>query len=69
MAAANPGICEFVDLTDRYQQPATHEGRHIVALRISDNVGQIEDEVALRIAFVVEETLELRHVGADIAGG
>lgn len=43
-ASANPTICEFVDLTDRFGAPVTFEGRHIFGVKISDNVTQNEDE-------------------------
>lgn len=49
-AAANfPAICEFVDLTDRYGAPPTFEGRHLYAVKISDNVLADEDEPAVQI--------------------
>ncbi|NOG54502.1 MAG: hypothetical protein HND57_09280 [Planctomycetes bacterium] len=48
-AAAKPSICELVDLTERYQAPTTYEGRHLWAVRISDNVNVDEDESALLI--------------------
>ncbi|UCD63732.1 MAG: carboxypeptidase regulatory-like domain-containing protein [Candidatus Zixiibacteriota bacterium] len=43
-AAAYPSICRLYDLTDYYGLPATYEGNHIYALKISDNVGTDEDE-------------------------
>lgn len=44
-AAANfPSICQVVDLTQRYGTPATAQGRHLYALKISDNVAVDEDE-------------------------
>ena len=48
-AASFPAICEFVDLTARYGTPTTFEGRALVAVKISDNVSQEEDEPALLI--------------------
>jgi hypothetical protein len=39
-----PSICMVVDLTETYGIPATFEGRHIVAVKISDHVDQEEDE-------------------------
>ena len=48
-AAAFPDICQFVDLTDRYQMPATFEGRHLFALKISDNAAIDEHEPAFLI--------------------
>jgi carboxypeptidase T len=44
VAAAYPAICQFVDLTVKYGVAATVEGRHMEALKISDNVGSDEDE-------------------------
>ena len=45
-ASAFPAICEVVDLTARYGVPATFEGRHMFAAKISDNVAQDENEPA-----------------------
>ncbi len=45
-AAAFPSICQVVDLTATYNTPPTFEGRHICAVKISDNVTQIENEPA-----------------------
>ena len=44
-----PTVVQVVDLTIRYGVPATHEGRHIQAVRVSDHVGQEEDEPTLLI--------------------
>jgi hypothetical protein len=44
--ATFPSICRVVDLTETYGTPATSEGRHIVAVKISDQVTQDEDEPA-----------------------
>ncbi len=41
-----PAIAKRVDLTEFLSQPTTHEGRHIYALKVSDNVEQDEDEPA-----------------------
>jgi len=41
-----PSICRVVDLTEKYGTPATFEGRHIIAVKISDHVTQDEDEPA-----------------------
>ncbi|MEO6711673.1 MAG: M14 family zinc carboxypeptidase, partial [Planctomycetota bacterium] len=47
LAASNhPSICQLVDLTQRYGTPATVQGRHLYALKISDNVLVEEDEPA-----------------------
>jgi carboxypeptidase T len=49
IADANPTIAQMVDLTDTYQAPPTAEGRHLFALRISDNIELDEDEPAMLI--------------------
>jgi carboxypeptidase T len=49
IAAANPSIARVVDVTATYNTPATVEGRHLYALKISDNVAQDEDEPAMLI--------------------
>ncbi len=41
-----PDICQLVDLTETYETPTTVEGRHLFALKISDNVLLDEDEPA-----------------------
>ena len=41
-----PSICKLYDLTTMYDAPPTYEGRHIYAVKISDNVNQDEDEPA-----------------------
>jgi hypothetical protein len=48
-AAAYPSICQFVDLTAKYGLAPTYEGRHMYALKISDNVGLEEDEPAFAL--------------------
>jgi hypothetical protein len=48
-AAAFPAICQVVDLTATYGTPATFEGRHVFACKISDNVGSTEDEPAVMV--------------------
>lgn len=45
-AASFPEICLMVDLTETYGTPTTIEGRHLYALKISDNVLLDEDEPA-----------------------
>ena len=47
IAAAYPAIARLVDITESYSTPPTVEGRHLFALKISDNVGVNEDEPAL----------------------
>lgn len=48
-ATAHPDICEFVDLTATLGTPTTYEGRHMYAVKISDNVAEEEDEPAVLI--------------------
>ncbi len=43
-AAAYPSICKVYDLTNTYNVSTTYEGRHIYAIKISDNVSEDEDE-------------------------
>ena len=50
VAAAYPSICQFVDVTATYGTSPTWEGRHIHALKISDNVGMEEDETSFFVA-------------------
>jgi hypothetical protein len=45
-AASFPNICKVVDLTATYGTPATAQGRHMFAVKISDNVNADEDEPA-----------------------
>ncbi len=49
IAAAHPEIAQVVDLTAAYGAPLTFEGRHLYALRISDNVAVDEDEPAMLV--------------------
>jgi len=46
LAESYPALCRFVDLTETYGVPTTFEGRHMHAVRISDNVDVDEDEPA-----------------------
>lgn len=39
-----PSICKVYDLTTWYNLPPTYEGRHLYAIKISDNVALDEDE-------------------------
>lgn len=39
-----PDIAKVINLTETYNAPTTFEGRHIYILKISDNVGEDEDE-------------------------
>ncbi|MBL9030702.1 MAG: carboxypeptidase regulatory-like domain-containing protein [Phycisphaerae bacterium] len=43
-AATYPAICQVVNLTTTYGTPATAQGRHLFAAKISDNVAANEDE-------------------------
>lgn len=47
--SAYPAICQLVDLTAMLGTPATVEGRHLYAMKISDNVGSDEDEPAMLV--------------------
>jgi carboxypeptidase T len=49
IASTYPAIAEVVDLTATYNTPPTAEGRHMYALKISDNVSVDEDEPAMLI--------------------
>jgi len=49
IAAAHPAIAQLVDITATYDTPPTAEGRHLYALKISDNVAVDEDEPAMLI--------------------
>jgi carboxypeptidase T len=49
LAAAYPSLVQFVDLTATYGTPATIQGRHLYALKISDNVALDEDEPSMLI--------------------
>ena len=49
IAAAHPAIAQVVDITAVHEMPPTYEGRHLFALKISDNVAADEDEPAVLI--------------------
>src|SRR5213596_2190096 len=49
IASANPSIAQVVDVTATYGTPTTFQGRHLFALKISDNVAVDEDEPAVLI--------------------
>ncbi len=49
LAGSYPRLVQFVDLTDTYGAPATIQGRHLYALKISDNVVIDEDEPSMLI--------------------
>ncbi len=48
-AADYPAICRLVDLSATYDAPPTYGGRHLYAVKISDNVQQEEDEPAFML--------------------
>jgi len=62
-AKRRPDICEVIDLTDRYAVPATFEGRHIFAVRISDHIDEDEAEPAVLIV----ANHHAREIGTPIA--
>jgi len=44
-----PNIAQVIDLTTLYSMPTTEEGRHLFAMKISDNPGVDEDEPAVLV--------------------
>ena len=64
IANAHPTIARFVDLTVEYQTPPTFEGRHLFALKISDNVNVDEDEPAMLIV----GTHHAREINVPVIG-
>jgi hypothetical protein len=44
LALAHPGRARLLDLTAMYGAPTTAQGRSLFALKVSDNVGEDEDE-------------------------
>jgi len=44
LATSYPTLATLIDLTETYDQPVTHDGNHLYALKISDNVDVDEDE-------------------------
>jgi len=64
-AAANyPSICKLVDLTATYGTPPTEEGRHLFAVKISDNVDVDEDEPS----FLIVTTHHAREINTVVVG-
>jgi hypothetical protein len=49
IASTYPAIAQVVDITASYNAPPTFEGRHLFALKISDNVSLDEDEPAMLV--------------------
>jgi hypothetical protein len=49
LASTYPAIAQVVDITATYNTPPTAEGRHLFALKISDNVEVDEDEPAMLV--------------------
>ncbi len=64
IANAHPSIARFVDLTVEYQTPPTFDGRHMFALKISDNVAIDEDEPAMLIV----GTHHAREINVPVIG-
>src|SRR5213592_3864643 len=62
IASANPSISQVVDLTAIYNTPTTFQGRHLFALKISNNVAADEDEPAVLIV----STHHAREIGAPV---
>src|SRR5437773_2270306 len=62
IASANPSIAQVVDVTATYGTPTTFQGRHLFALKISDNVAADEDEPAVLIV----STHHAREIGAPV---
>lgn len=63
-AAAYPDICQFVDLTEKYGLAPTFEGRHMIAVKISDNVELEEDEPA----FALVSCHHAREINTPVVG-
>jgi Zinc carboxypeptidase len=49
-AQANPDLCRAVDLTQSYNTPPTHEGRHLYALRVSAGAPDQDKPAVLFVA-------------------
>ena len=49
IASTYPAIAQLVDITATYGTPPTFEGRHLFALKISDNVTVDEDEPSMLV--------------------
>ncbi len=49
IAVTSPEIARFVDVTEEYDAPATFEGRHLYALRISGDASRQGDEPAVLV--------------------
>jgi len=64
IADGNPTIAQMVDLTAAYNTPPTSEGRHMFALKISDNVTVDEDEPAMLIV----GTHHAREINVPVIG-
>ena len=57
-----PAICKLVDLTAMLGTPATAEGRHMMAVKVSDNVQSDEDEPV----FVLVACHHAREINAPV---
>ena len=64
IAAANPAIAQFVDLTAAFGLPTTFEGRHLFALKISKNVAANEDQPRVLIV----STHHAREISTPVIG-
>ncbi len=64
IAEDNPTFVQMVDLTAAYNTPPTSEGRHMFALKISDNVTVDEDEPAMLIV----GTHHAREINVPVIG-
>jgi hypothetical protein len=62
IAAAYPAIAKVVDITATYATPPTAQGRHLYALKISDNVDVDEDEPAMLIV----ANFHAREIGTPV---
>ncbi|MCC6660756.1 MAG: hypothetical protein IT437_07710 [Phycisphaerales bacterium] len=64
IAAAFPAICRVVDLTAAYGTPDTANGRHMYAMKISDNVNSDEDEPSMLVIC----NHHAREIGTAVVG-
>jgi len=62
LAEQHPSRCVMIDLTQALDQQASFEGRHLYALRISDEAEQDQDEPAL----LVSAGLHARELGTPL---
>ncbi len=62
LADAHPALSRLVDITDTYGPSPTFEGRHLYALKISDNVDLEEDEPN----FLMVSAHHCREIGTPV---